>query len=149
MPRFFKARRCPEPAAGTSHGVVHSSSARRLIVSPQFGLLLDGNLPEALDAEIEAAWNNLQAVLTEGGMGIADLVRVVTYVVDRETLPLSSRIRRQKLGAHAPVCSDFIVHGLSAPGCRIALEAEAVSEDGVPVLDVMPDTMSLPGGKRF
>jgi 2-iminobutanoate/2-iminopropanoate deaminase len=149
MPRFFKAPRCPEPAAGTSHGVVHSSSARRLIVSSQFGLLLDGNLPEALDAEIEAAWSNLQAVLAEGGMGIADLVRVVTYVIDRETLPLSSRIRRQKLGAHAPVCSDLVVQSLSASECRIALEAEAVSEDGVPVLDVMSEPLSLHGGKRF
>jgi enamine deaminase RidA (YjgF/YER057c/UK114 family) len=149
MPRFFNARRSPEPAAGTSHGVVHSSSARRLLVSTQFGRLLDGSLPEALDAEIEAAWSNLQAVLTEGGMGIADLVRLVTYVVDRDTLALTSRIRRQKLGAHAPACSDLIVQGLSAPGCRIALEAEAVSEDGVPVLDVMPDSMSLPGSKRF
>jgi 2-iminobutanoate/2-iminopropanoate deaminase len=143
MPRFFNARRNPLPAVGTSHGVAHAGNARRLIIAPQFGLHMDGSLPDKLDIEIEMAWSNLQNVLAEGGMGIGEVVRLVTYVTDRSCLLPASNLRRLKLGGQSPVCIDLIVGELAIPGCHLALEAEAVSEEGVPVLDLLPETMTL------
>ncbi len=87
MPRFFNPSRIAPPGSRYSHGVVHSARAHRLLISGQVGVRPDGSVAEGLEAQIEVAWDNLIEVLREGGMGVQDLVKVLTFC----TVPARSR----------------------------------------------------------
>jgi 2-iminobutanoate/2-iminopropanoate deaminase len=139
MPRFFNPRRIAQPASRYSQGVVHSARARRMVISGQIGARLDGSIAESLEEQMEIAWDNLIEVLTEGGMTVADLVKIVTYVTVPGSVSLARQIRQKKLGMHAPASSYLEVAGLASPAVLFEVEGEAVSEDPETIYDEFPD----------
>ena len=138
MPRFFNSPRIAQPASHYSHGVAHSARARRLVISGQIGIRADGTLPETLEEEMEVAWDNLIEVLREGGMSVADLIKVVTYVTVPGSVALARRIRSKKLGQHAPASTYLEVSGLASPDFHFEVEGEAVSEDADTLFEDLP-----------
>jgi enamine deaminase RidA (YjgF/YER057c/UK114 family) len=88
---------------------------------------------------MEVAWDNLVEVLKEGGMGIADLVKVTTYVTVPGSAALARRIRQRKLGQHAPAATYLEVAGLASPEFLFEVDGEAVSEDPEAMFDESPD----------
>jgi enamine deaminase RidA (YjgF/YER057c/UK114 family) len=147
MPRFFNPRRIALPASLYSHGVVHSARARRLVISGQIGARLDGTIAETLEEQMEVAWDNLIEVLGEGGMTVADLVKVVTYVTVPGSVALARQIRQKKLGQHAPATTYLEVAGLATPEFLFEVEGEAVSEDPEGLFVEFPD--ALASAERF
>jgi 2-iminobutanoate/2-iminopropanoate deaminase len=139
MPRFFNPRRIAQPASLYSQGVVHSARARRLVISGQVGARLDGTIAETLEEQMEVAWDNLIEVLSEGGMTVADLVKVVTYVTVPGSVALARKVRVKKLGQHAPASTYLEVAGLASPAFVFEVEGEAVSEDPEALFDDFPD----------
>ncbi len=139
MPRFFNPRQIAQPASRYSQGVIHSARARRMVISGQIGARLDGSIAETLEDQMDIAWDNLIAVLTEGGMNVADLVKVVTYVTVPGSVMLVRQIRQKKLGMHAPASTYLEVAGLASPSFLFEVEGEAVSEDPETIFDEFPD----------
>jgi enamine deaminase RidA (YjgF/YER057c/UK114 family) len=139
MPRFFNPTRIAPPGSRYSHGVAHSSRAHRLVTSGQVAVRPDGSIPEGLEEQMEVAWDNLIAVLNEGGMGVADLVKVTTYVTVPGSVALARRVRLRKLGQHAPASTYLEVAGLASPQFLFEVEGEAVSEDPANLFDELPD----------
>ncbi|MGL4637405.1 MAG: RidA family protein [Beijerinckiaceae bacterium] len=135
MPRFFNPRRIAAPASRYSQGVVHSARAHRLLISGQVGARLDGTVAETLEEQMEIAWDNLIEVLKEGGMTVADLVKVVTYVTVPGSVALARTVRQRKLGLHAPASTYLEVAGLASPAFFFEVEGEAVSEDPATIFD--------------
>jgi 2-iminobutanoate/2-iminopropanoate deaminase len=135
MPRFFNPRRIAQPASRYSQGVVHSASARRLVISGQVGVRLDGTIAETLEEQMEIAWDNLIEVLNEGGMTVADLIKVVTFVAVPGSVSLARTIRVKKLGNHAPASTYLEVAGLATPQFLFEVEGEAVCEDPAGIFD--------------
>jgi 2-iminobutanoate/2-iminopropanoate deaminase len=138
MPRFFNSRRIAQPGSRYSHGVVHSSHARRLLISGQVGLRPDGTIPDDLETQMDIAWDNLIEVLREGGMTVADLVKIVTFVTVPGSVALARTIRQRKLGQHAPASTYLEVSGLASKEFLFEVEGEAVSEDPATIFDDLP-----------
>lgn len=129
MPRFLNPRTIARPGSRYSHGVVHSARARRLVVSGQVGVLPDGTLAEGLEGQMEAAFDNLLAVLTEGGMAVPDLIKITAFVTVPGSIEMFRTVRDRRLLGHAPASTYLEVAGLARADFLFELEGEAVSEE--------------------
>ena len=103
---------------------------RQLFVSGQDAVDADGNPqhPGDMAAQIEMAVDNLQAILTEAGMSLADVVRLGLYTTDFDDLltnwaGLTGRFEGSA-GGFATTLLE--VSRLPAPGLLVMLEATAV-----------------------
>ncbi len=138
MPRFFNPGRIAAPGSRYSHGVVHSARSHRLVVSGQVGMRADGTIAEGLEEQMDVAWDNFIEVLREGGMGVSDIVKIVTFVTVPGSVALARKVRMRKLGQHAPASTYLEVAGLASPQFLFEIEGEAVSEDPATIFDDLP-----------
>lgn len=139
MPRFLNPRKIARPASHYSHGVVHSARARRLIVSGQLGIRPDGSVPDTLENQLEVAFDNVFAVVLDGGMGVTDIVHIRVYVTVADAVKTYRKVRDTKLGGHAPTATFLQIAGLAAPMFLCEVEAEAVSEEPDLLFEEVPD----------
>jgi len=146
MPRFFNPRRIVQPASRYSQGVVHSARARRLLISGQVGIRPDGSVPETLEEQMDVAWDNLIEVLREGGMTVADLVKVTAFATVPGSAGLWRKMRASKLGQAAPASTYLEVAGLASREWLFEVEGEAVSEDPASIYDDLPE-MAVQAGR--
>ena len=108
-----------------------TGAQRVLLCSGQVSLDADGNLmhPDDMAKQVEAALDNLEAVLREAEMDFSNVVRVNYYATDvdalREVLPAAgARIT----AAGAPVASTVLgITKLARPGLLVEIEATAVA----------------------
>ena len=88
------------PATGNyAHGVQVDGAQRMVFVSGQVPWGNEhGRVPETFEAQCRMVWRNVLSVLAEAGMGIRNLVKVTTYLSDRQYRALNSKIREEVLG---------------------------------------------------
>lgn len=129
MPRIINPRSIAPPASRYAHGIVHSSRARRLLISGQVGIGLDGTPAPDLASQMEQAWDNLEAVLREAGMAVQDLVKIVVYSAVPGAVATYRTIRDRRLGGHLVAATYVEVAALAAPAYLVEIEGEAVCED--------------------
>ncbi len=138
MPRMINPARIAPPASRHSHGVVHGSRARRLLIAPQVGVLPDGAVANTFEAQIAAAWENIRAVLHEAGMSVHDLVRINVVVTAPGSVHSHREALEQVLGGHSPAISYMEVVALAQPAFLVAIDGEAVCEDPDALFEDMP-----------
>ena len=73
-----------EPFGPYSHAVEVPEGSRLLYISGEVGVLPDGTVPQGIEAQAEACWRNIIAILADAGMGVRDLVKITTYLVRPE-----------------------------------------------------------------
>jgi 2-iminobutanoate/2-iminopropanoate deaminase len=118
----------PRPASNYAQAVVHDADAKRIVVSGQVGVTLDGQIVAGMEAQLRQCWANLFAVLEGSGFGKADLVKTVIYVTAPGQTALSRKVRDEML-AGLLVASTYVqVAGLAAPEFLCEIEGEAVRE---------------------
>jgi len=140
LPRFFNPRHTARPSSKFSHGVVHSARARRLVISGQVGVLEDGTILPDLEGQMNAAWDNLVAVLEEAGMGLTDLIKITVFVTVPGSVNLYRKVRDQRLMGHCPASTYLEVTGLARPDFLFEIEGEAVVEDADMLADEWTET---------
>lgn len=138
MPRFFNPKVTARPSSKFSHGVVHSARCRRLVISGQVGVLADGTILPTLAEQMEAAWDNLIAVLEEAGMGVTDLIKIMAFVTVPGSVDTYRVVRDRRLMGHRPASTYLEVTGLARPDFLFEIEGEAVVEDA----DMLADEWS-------
>jgi 2-iminobutanoate/2-iminopropanoate deaminase len=117
----------PAPVGNYTHGTTVTGASTLVFVSGQVPWANeDGNVPETFEAQCRLAWSNVLAVLTEAGMGAANLVKVTTYLSDRRYREENSRIRREVLGDHAPALT-IIIADIYAEEWLLEIEAIAAA----------------------
>lgn len=129
MPRIINPRSIAPPASRYAHGVVHSSRARRLLISGQVGIGIDGKPAPDLASQMELAWDNVEAVLREAGMAVQDLVKIVVYATQPGSVGIYRTVRDRRLGGHLVAATYLEVAALASPAFLVEIEGEAVSED--------------------
>lgn len=112
---------------GYTHGIVVQAAERRLVISGQVGIALDGSVPATGEGQIALAFANLRAVLEANDMGVANLVKVQTFLTDRALLSAYRTARGAVFGDHAPASTLLFVAGLADPRFMVEIEAEAVA----------------------
>ena len=112
---------------GYTHAIEITGDYRRLIISGQVGMAVDGTVPTSGEGQIAQAFANLRAILTEHGMDIGNIVKITTFLTDRGLLDSFRTSRTAVFGEHAPASTQLFVPGLADPRCVVEIEAEAVA----------------------
>jgi enamine deaminase RidA (YjgF/YER057c/UK114 family) len=116
---------------GFNQGEVVSGHTRTLYCSGQTAMDGDGRPQHDGDmaAQLTLSLDNLQAVLGEAGMSLADLVRLTVYTTDVDLLFPHYGVLASRLGAAgvAPPTTMLGVTRLAIPGQLVEVEATAVA----------------------
>lgn len=115
------------PFGPYSHAVEVPEGSRLLYISGEVGVLPDGSVPKGIEAQAEACWQNIIAILADAGMGVGDLVKITTYLVRPEDLTAAGAARAKHFGDARPGSATVIVKALVVPEWLIEIEAVAAS----------------------
>jgi 2-iminobutanoate/2-iminopropanoate deaminase len=117
----------PAPTGNYTHGTLVTGAQRVVFVSGQVPWAdADGKIPEDFATQCKLVWDNIAAVLAGAGMTIRNLVKVTTYLSDRQYRELNSRIRAEVLGDHHPAIT-IIITDIYAEEWLLEIEAIAVA----------------------
>jgi 2-iminobutanoate/2-iminopropanoate deaminase len=86
------------PFGPYSHAVEVPEGSRLLYISGEVGVLPGGTVPEGIEAQAEACWRNITAILADAGMGVGDLVKITTYLVRPEDVAAAGAARAKHFG---------------------------------------------------
>jgi 2-iminobutanoate/2-iminopropanoate deaminase len=111
---------------GYTHAIQVAGEYRRLIISGQVGMALDGSVPGTAEGQVAQAFANLRAVLTANGMTVQNIVKTTAFFTDRDLLATYRQARGAVFGDHAPASTLLFVAGLADPSWVVEIEAEAV-----------------------
>ena len=124
--QFINPSDITAPASKYSQGVLVPANARRLVISGQIGMTKDGKVVEGLEAQLRQTWQNIFAVLREGGMSVTDVIKISSFVTDPKAVMLTRQIRDEVMQGHQPASTFLVVAGLAMPSLLCEIEAEAV-----------------------
>ncbi|CAM5417147.1 enamine deaminase RidA (YjgF/YER057c/UK114 family) [Aquamicrobium terrae] len=125
MFRFLTPKSIRPPFARYSHGVEVPAGKRLVLCSGQLGIGPDDSVPDEAGAQAELCFANIAAVLAEAGLGLADIVRINTFVTDRAHMKPYMQVRDRLFSDPAPASTVIIVSGFSRPEFKIEIEAIA------------------------
>jgi 2-iminobutanoate/2-iminopropanoate deaminase len=111
---------------GYSHGIVVQGAERRLVISGQVGMALDGSVPTTGEGQVAQALANLRAVLEANEMSVHNVVKLTTFLTDRALLTAYRAARAAVFADHAPASTLLFISGLADPRFMVEIEAEAV-----------------------
>jgi 2-iminobutanoate/2-iminopropanoate deaminase len=128
----MNVQRNPSTMAAPIGPFCHASEvpggSRLLYISGQVGMLPDGTIPEGVEAQAEATWQNIQGCLVDAGMSIADLVKITTFVVRADDLRAVGKVRAKYLGDARPTSTTVVVSALVVPSLWVEIEAVAAAK---------------------
>jgi 2-iminobutanoate/2-iminopropanoate deaminase len=117
----------PAAAGNYTHGVQVDGAQRMVFVSGQVPWGNEhGRVPESFEAQCRMVWRNVLAVLSEASMGVRNLVKVTTYLSDRQYRAINSKVREEVLGDHAPALT-IIICDIYAENWLLEIEAVAMA----------------------
>ena len=117
-----------EPFGPYSHAVEVPEGARLLYISGEVGVLPEGTVPQGIEAQAEACWRNIIAILADARMGVGDLVKITTYLVRPEDVAAAGAARAKHFGNARPGSATIIVKALVVPEWLIEIEAVAAAK---------------------
>ncbi|MGQ0660186.1 MAG: RidA family protein [Sphingosinicella sp.] len=114
----------PSASGGYAQAVRVEGTRELLFVSGQIPVDEDGNVPAAFGDQCRLVWRNVEAQLRAGGMGLADIVKVTTFLSDRAYAAENSAIRQEVLAGLTPALT-IIIAGIYDPAWLLEIEVIA------------------------
>ncbi|MBR0712348.1 RidA family protein [Bradyrhizobium liaoningense] len=114
------------PAGGYCMGLELTQHRRLLFISGQVPERSDGTVPEGFEAQCEQAWRNVTEVLATAGLRVEHLVKVTTFLTDRNQVVTNRAIRRKMLGDHQPALTVMVAETVDS---KWLLEIEAIAAE--------------------
>ena len=124
--RLINAPDAPQPLSNYTQGFEISGHKRLLFVSGQIPVSRDGQVPNDFPSQCRLAWRNVMAQLHAADMSIENLVKVTTFLADRQYGLVNREIRKEFLGNHRPA-TTVIVAGIFDQEWLIEVEAIAAA----------------------
>jgi enamine deaminase RidA (YjgF/YER057c/UK114 family) len=115
------------PFAKYSHGVEVSEGMRLVFCSGQLGIGPDDAIPAGTEAQARLCFANIEAILTEAGMTLDNIVRINAYVTGREHLKPYMAVRDELFSEPAPASTLMIVSGFAREEFTVEIEAIAAA----------------------
>ena len=112
----------PAPLSAHSDAVLIPPGAAILVSSGQLGMLKDGTIPEDTEQQIEAAFDNVEAVLRAAGMTVSDVVKMTTFITDPRYRDAFRAVRAERVGNPPPSSTRIVVTSLSMPEMKVEIE---------------------------
>ena len=114
----------PAPTGGYAQAVRIGGASELLFVSGQIPVGMDGAVPDSFADQCRLVWRNVEAQLRAAGMGLADIVKVTTFLSDRAYAAENSAIRQEVLAGLTPALT-IIIAGIYDPEWLLEIEAVA------------------------
>jgi enamine deaminase RidA (YjgF/YER057c/UK114 family) len=115
------------PFAAYSHGVLVDAPKRLLLASGQLGIAADDVIPEDIERQAELCFDNIAAILAEGGMDFSHVARFSAFVTDRAYFPVYGRVRSRYVNGENFASTLLIVSGFTRPEFKIEVEVTALA----------------------
>jgi len=112
-----------------AHAVEVPPNARLLFTNGQTGTKADGTTPRSTEEQTVVVFGRLKAILEAANMTYRDIIRLNTYLTNREDIHAFLDVRDRMLGDYKPAATFFIVEGLVRPELKIEIEAVAAKVD--------------------
>jgi enamine deaminase RidA (YjgF/YER057c/UK114 family) len=114
----------PQPSGGYAQAVRLTDFAELVFVSGQIPVDAAGAAPEGFGDQCRLVWRNVEAQLRAAGMGLADIVKVTTFLSDRARAAENSAIRREILADLTPALT-IIIASIYDPAWLLEIEVIA------------------------
>jgi 2-iminobutanoate/2-iminopropanoate deaminase len=111
--KFLATDKAPKAIGPYSQGVVEGGflfSSGQVPLDPATGRLVEGGL----EASAERVLDSIEAILREGGLGFADVVKATVYLTRAEDFAALNAVYARRFGEHRPARSTVIVAALPA-----------------------------------
>ena len=120
------------PFAAYSHGMEIPGNMRLIRTSGQLGIHPDDSIPESALDQAALCFENIRAILAEGGMSSADVAHITGYVTAREHMADYMRARDAFVGgaARLPSSTLLIVSGFTREAFKVEVEVWAAAPMG-------------------
>ena len=115
-----------QPASRYAQAIETHAATRRLVISGQIGIKLDGTICDGYEAQAEQVWVNILALLKADEMDVTNLIAIRVYDVAPGNVVLYRAIRDRVLNGHLLAATYVIVAGLASPDFLTEIEAEAI-----------------------
>ncbi len=106
-------------AARYAHGVVSDAGAALLHTAGVVPIRPDGSVPDGIGEQANVVWQNIDAILRDGGFEPGDILSVTTYVVPGQDMAAVMAARRDYLGEHLAASTLVIVAALVRPEWKV------------------------------
>ena len=113
------------PAANYHHAVLVTGASRWLHTSGIVPARPDGSVPDGVAAQAEVVWENILALLTEADMTTADVVSMVTYVVEGNDLAAVMAVRDRAMAGQRAASTLVLVPSLARPAWLLEIRIVA------------------------
>lgn len=113
------------PGGPYQHGLLLDKPGRWLFISGQVPLAGDGGIPEGISAQTEMVWNQIEAILADGGMALSHLVKITSFLTRSQDIGDYAAIRKHRLGEHRPTSTLLVVSALANP--KFLVEVEGIA----------------------
>lgn len=111
-----------------THTTEVPAGTRQLHISGQFGVALDGAMRPDFAGQLEAAMDNVEALLASAGMGRSDMAKTTFFLTRKEDLPALGEARRRRWASERPsAITVIVVAALARPDALIEVEVTAAA----------------------
>ena len=114
----------PAPSGGYAQAIRVSGFEELLFVSGQIPVDADGVVPDSFAEQCRLVWHNIEAQLQAARMGLADIVKVTTFLSDRAYAAENGAIRQEALAGLTPALT-VIIAGIYDPAWLLEIEVIA------------------------
>tara|TARA_B100000315_G_scaffold166544_1_gene155133 strand:- start:45 stop:431 length:387 start_codon:yes stop_codon:yes gene_type:complete len=116
------------PGGRYSHVAESEPGARLYHLSGQTGFAPDGTMGKDFREQAELIYQNIEQILKECGMTLDNLVKVTTFLLSPEDIPVWREVQKKAFGDVVPASTLLIVAGLAIPELLIEVEAIAAKD---------------------
>ena len=117
------------PPGPWSNAIEIRPGARYLFTCGLVGVRQDGVFEQGVEAQAMRIFENLRILLAEANMGMDDIVKIISYMVDVREQPAYAKARKPYLGDAHPAMTLLEVAKLSHPDLRLEVEVIAAKHD--------------------
>jgi enamine deaminase RidA (YjgF/YER057c/UK114 family) len=115
------------PAANFAHAIITEDVTRWLHTSGVVPVRPDGSVPPGIEEQAEVVWSTIRTLIIQARMRPIDVVSVVTYVVDGESLVPVMEARDAFMGRHRAASTLITVPRLARPEWKLEIAIVAAT----------------------
>ena len=125
MKRSFNPPSVRRPFGHYNHGLLVPPGASLLVTSGQLGIGTDDYIPEDVTGQAELCFEAIKAILEEGDMSFADVIRISGFVTKRDDFAPYMAVRDRYTLDPKPVSTLLIVGGFTRAEFLVEVEVTA------------------------
>ena len=115
----------PAPLSAHSDAVLIPPGAQILVSSGMLGMRKDGSIPDSIEEQVAAAFDNVEAVLREVGMTMTDVVKITAFITDAAYRVAYRAERARRVDDSPPASTRIVITALSQPELKVEIEVIA------------------------